>query len=136
MPTECARDQKFDLNMFTGRWYITAGLNPLFDTFPCQEHYFGVPEPGARTSPRTAASPPRDHVRMPGRADAETGHRYRNRAPAVAISGQPRLQVCQLSRSTTLSLSFESGHSTNCELNFSPSFKTSASCQMIVLPSL
>ena len=32
--------------MFTGRWYITAGLNPLFDTFPCQEHYFGVPEPG------------------------------------------------------------------------------------------
>eukprot|EP00891_Asterochloris_glomerata_P009375 jgi/Astpho2/9375/Aster-01644 len=34
-------DQKFK-----GRWYITAGLNPLFDTFDCQEHYFGVPEPG------------------------------------------------------------------------------------------
>mmetsp|Transcript_20176 Transcript_20176/g.60860 ORF Transcript_20176/g.60860 Transcript_20176/m.60860 type:complete len:491 (+) Transcript_20176:281-1753(+) len=46
VPSECARDEKFDLNMFTGRWYITAGLNPLFDTFPCQEHYFGVPEPG------------------------------------------------------------------------------------------
>ena len=29
-----------------GRWYITAGLNPLFDTFDCQEHYFGVPEDG------------------------------------------------------------------------------------------
>lgn len=29
-----------------GRWYITAGLNPLFDDFDCQEHYFGVPEPG------------------------------------------------------------------------------------------
>ena len=29
-----------------GRWYITAGLNPLFDTFDCQEHFFGVPEPG------------------------------------------------------------------------------------------
>ena len=29
-----------------GRWYITAGLNPLFDTFDCQVHYFGVPEPG------------------------------------------------------------------------------------------
>lgn len=28
-----------------GRWYITAGLNPLFDTFDCQEHFFGVPEP-------------------------------------------------------------------------------------------
>ena len=30
-----------------GRWYITAGLNPLFDQFDCQEHYFGVPEPGS-----------------------------------------------------------------------------------------
>ena len=29
-----------------GRWYITAGLNPLFDDFDCQEHYFGVPEAG------------------------------------------------------------------------------------------
>lgn len=29
-----------------GRWFITAGLNPLFDTFDCQVHYFGVPEPG------------------------------------------------------------------------------------------
>ena len=29
-----------------GLWYITAGLNPLFDEFDCQEHYFGVPEPG------------------------------------------------------------------------------------------
>ena len=29
-----------------GRWYITAGLNPLFDTFDCQAHFFGVPEPG------------------------------------------------------------------------------------------
>ena len=31
-----------------GRWYITAGLNPLFDTFDCQEHFFGVPEEGAQ----------------------------------------------------------------------------------------
>ena len=46
MPPECARDKNFDLSKFTGRWYITAGLNPLFDTFPCQEHFFGVPEPG------------------------------------------------------------------------------------------
>lgn len=46
VPPDCARDKNFDLNAFTGRWYITAGLNPLFDTFPCQEHYFGVPEPG------------------------------------------------------------------------------------------
>lgn len=39
-------DKDFDLNKFEGRWYITAGLNPLFDDFDCQEHYFGVPEPG------------------------------------------------------------------------------------------
>ena len=32
--------------LLQGRWYITAGLNPLFDDFDCQEHYFGVPEPG------------------------------------------------------------------------------------------
>ena len=35
-----------------GRWYITAGLNPLFDQFDCQEHYFGVPEPGADLDPQ------------------------------------------------------------------------------------
>lgn len=39
-------DPSFDLNNFQGRWYITAGLNPLFDTFDCQEHYFAVPSPG------------------------------------------------------------------------------------------
>lgn len=39
-------DKNFDLGKFEGRWYITAGLNPLFDDFDCQEHYFGVPEAG------------------------------------------------------------------------------------------
>lgn len=34
------------VHILQGRWYITAGLNPLFDTFDCQVHYFGVPEPG------------------------------------------------------------------------------------------
>jgi violaxanthin de-epoxidase len=47
VPNDCALDEKFDLAGFTGRWYITAGLNPLFDTFDCQAHFFGVPEPGA-----------------------------------------------------------------------------------------
>jgi len=32
--------QDFDVSKMTGRWYITAGLNPLFDTFPCQVHFF------------------------------------------------------------------------------------------------
>jgi len=29
-----------------GRWYITAGLNPLFDVFDCQEHFFAAPSEG------------------------------------------------------------------------------------------
>ncbi|KAL3160389.1 hypothetical protein ABBQ32_010714 [Trebouxia sp. C0010 RCD-2024] len=45
-PKPEALDKNFDLGKFEGRWYITAGLNPLFDDFDCQEHYFGVPEPG------------------------------------------------------------------------------------------
>ena len=37
---------EFSTEMMEGRWYITAGLNPLFDTFDCQEHYFTAPESG------------------------------------------------------------------------------------------
>ena len=44
VPPDCALDKSFDISMFQGRWYITAGLNPLFDTFPCQEHYFALPK--------------------------------------------------------------------------------------------
>ena len=43
IPTDCALDKNFDLTAFQGRWYITAGLNPLFDSFPCQEHFFATP---------------------------------------------------------------------------------------------
>jgi len=32
--------QDFDVGKMSGRWYITAGLNPLFDLFPCQVHFF------------------------------------------------------------------------------------------------
>lgn len=46
IPSDCALDKEFDLSSFQGRWYITAGLNPLFDAFPCQEHYFASPESG------------------------------------------------------------------------------------------
>lgn len=46
VPPESALDKEFDLSNFQGRWYITAGLNPLFDTFDCQAHYFASPEPG------------------------------------------------------------------------------------------
>lgn len=33
---------KFDTKLFEGRWYITAGQNPLFDIFPCQVHFFSA----------------------------------------------------------------------------------------------
>lgn len=46
VPPDCSLDNTFDLSSFQGRWYITAGLNPLFDTFDCQEHFFASPEPG------------------------------------------------------------------------------------------
>jgi len=32
--------QEFDVTKMTGPWFISAGLNPLFDTFPCQAHFF------------------------------------------------------------------------------------------------
>jgi violaxanthin de-epoxidase len=36
LPPDCALDNGFELSKFTGRWYITAGLNELFDLFDCQ----------------------------------------------------------------------------------------------------
>lgn len=32
--------KNFDTSVFEGRWFISAGLNPLFDTFDCQVHFF------------------------------------------------------------------------------------------------
>jgi len=37
---------KFDTSLWNGRWYITAGQNPLFDIFPCQVHFFTETAPG------------------------------------------------------------------------------------------
>lgn len=34
--------KNFNISDFTGKWYITSGLNPLFDTFDCQLHEFHV----------------------------------------------------------------------------------------------
>ena len=38
--------QNFDTKLWNGRWYITAGQNKLFDTFPCQVHFFTETAPG------------------------------------------------------------------------------------------
>ncbi|KAL6771508.1 VDE1 [Auxenochlorella protothecoides x Auxenochlorella symbiontica] len=46
-PPASAIDRAFDPELFQGRWYITAGLNPLFDVFDCQEHFFASPSPGS-----------------------------------------------------------------------------------------
>lgn len=37
---------KFDTKLWNGKWYITAGQNPLFDIFPCQVHFFTETSPG------------------------------------------------------------------------------------------
>lgn len=36
--------QKFDLKDFSGKWFITSGLNPTFDAFDCQLHEFHTEE--------------------------------------------------------------------------------------------
>ena len=46
VPEDSALVPEFDTRSMEGRWYITAGLNPLFDTFDCQEHFFTAPEAG------------------------------------------------------------------------------------------
>jgi len=46
VPPDSALVKKFNTNLFTGRWYISAGKNELFDTFPCQVHFFESTKPG------------------------------------------------------------------------------------------
>lgn len=40
VPDKSVLVQNFDTKLWNGRWYITAGQNKLFDTFPCQVHFF------------------------------------------------------------------------------------------------
>jgi violaxanthin de-epoxidase len=44
VPTEAALVPGFEPEKFTGDWYISAGLNPSFDTFDCQLHKFKSPK--------------------------------------------------------------------------------------------
>ena len=37
---------QFPTSLFNGKWYITAGQNPLFDIFDCQVHFFTSTSPG------------------------------------------------------------------------------------------
>jgi len=46
IPTKEQVVSKFDTKLWNGRWYITAGQNELFDTFPCQVHFFTETAPG------------------------------------------------------------------------------------------
>jgi violaxanthin de-epoxidase len=45
-PTHEQMVPKFETKFFDGGLYITAGLNPLFDIFPCQVHFFTETSPG------------------------------------------------------------------------------------------
>lgn len=40
VPGPEALTKEFDPSKMTGPWYISAGLNPLFDRFDCQLHFF------------------------------------------------------------------------------------------------
>ena len=42
IPQPSALVQKFDTRDFSGKWYISSGLNPTFDTFDCQLHEFST----------------------------------------------------------------------------------------------
>ncbi|KAL5540586.1 hypothetical protein UlMin_043535 [Ulmus minor] len=40
VPDAAALVKSFDIEKFTGKWFISSGLNPTFDTFDCQLHEF------------------------------------------------------------------------------------------------
>lgn len=40
VPPTSALVPEFSPRSFDGRWYISSGLNPIFDTFDCQLHEF------------------------------------------------------------------------------------------------
>lgn len=42
IPDPSAIVKGFNINDFSGKWYITSGLNPTFDAFDCQLHEFKV----------------------------------------------------------------------------------------------
>ena len=46
VPPDDALVKNFDVSTFDGKWYISAGLNPIFDAFDCQVHFFTSPKPG------------------------------------------------------------------------------------------
>jgi violaxanthin de-epoxidase len=46
LPAKASQVKKFDTSIWNGRWYISAGLNKVFDTFDCQVHFFTSPKPG------------------------------------------------------------------------------------------
>jgi violaxanthin de-epoxidase len=49
VPAAESQVKSFDTEMWNGRngrWYISAGLNKVFDTFDCQVHFFDSPYKG------------------------------------------------------------------------------------------
>jgi len=46
LPAAAGMVKAFDTSIWNGRWYISAGLNKIFDIFDCQVHFFTSPYPG------------------------------------------------------------------------------------------
>jgi len=46
LPATSSMVKSFDTSIWNGRWYISAGLNKIFDIFDCQVHFFTSPSPG------------------------------------------------------------------------------------------
>lgn len=46
IPPKEAQAKAFNPKMMEGQWFISAGLNPAFDCFDCQVHFFDSPKPG------------------------------------------------------------------------------------------
>jgi hypothetical protein len=67
VPADAALDPEFDLSGLTGRWFITAGLNPLFDIFDCQvrSRRRGAARGGAAALQGGRRSWPRARARLP-----------------------------------------------------------------------
>ncbi|KAF5454812.1 hypothetical protein F2P56_024449 [Juglans regia] len=42
VPDPAVLVKSFNISDFSGKWFITSGLNPTFDTFNCQQHVFHI----------------------------------------------------------------------------------------------
>lgn len=95
VPSNDALVKSFDINSFKGKWYISAGLNPLFDIFDCQVCpcvcvvcFVRCLDPPPSTHPRT--HPPNSIPRQPTGAFLHGARRQAVRQAQLAHHGAGR----------------------------------------------